>query len=381
MRIAWGKILLVAGSSISCIVLVDLILLALHGPVRVVENFYEPDPLCGYRMRPETDFVFANSFRGYAARVHTNSHGLRDDEFPVAKPAGEFRVLLIGDSFTAGLEVDRRETFEAVCESQLARHGPVQVINAGVRGYNLDNIRGFLENEGIHYEPDVVVYLFVENDLTNEIESKPAVTDETRGTVWHGWIGRLSAYSHLLRRVQILRARVALRRDPATGPPDKARISTGLYLMLLDENRGNPAFSRTAERICHLDDICRNHAAHFVLVGAPHREEIDPTVQAWWRRVTRAKGHPDFDGVRDFLASTARQCSLDRMDPIPVFRRERPQVRSFWFHEDGHLNREGHRLLGQLLAAHIEGLESFHLWQQRQSAAKGQVSWQESTGE
>lgn len=125
MRVAWGKILLVAGSSLGCIVAVDLVLLALHGPVHVVEDFYEAAPVYGYRMRPNTDFFFANAFRGFAAQVHTNDHGLRDDDFQVPKRAGELRVLLVGDSFTAGLEVDRKDTFEAICESRLARRGPV----------------------------------------------------------------------------------------------------------------------------------------------------------------------------------------------------------------------------------------------------------------
>ena len=68
--------------------------------------------------------------------------------------------------------------------------------------------------------------------------------------------------------------------------------------------------------------------------------------------------HPDFDGVRRFLGWVASECSLDYFDAIPEFRRRRPEVPSFWFHQDGHLNAEGHRLLGELLASHIEGIES-----------------------
>src|SRR5262245_40825317 len=36
-----------------------------------------------------------------------NSKGLRDDEIPYEKPAGEYRILVCGDSFTLGYTVDR----------------------------------------------------------------------------------------------------------------------------------------------------------------------------------------------------------------------------------------------------------------------------------
>jgi hypothetical protein len=142
LRSHHGKILLALASVVATLVAVDLVLLAVHGPVRVVEDFYEPEPRFGYRMRPNLDFVFASPYHGYRARVHTNSRGLRDDEITVPKPPGVFRILLLGDSMTAGLEVERQASFESVCESHLRTHAPVEIVNAGVRGYNLDNIIG-----------------------------------------------------------------------------------------------------------------------------------------------------------------------------------------------------------------------------------------------
>ena len=336
----WGKLLLVGGSAVVCVLLVDLILLVLHGPVRVVEDFYAPEPRYGYRMRSNLEFLFASP-----------------------KPAGVFRVLLLGDSFTAGLEVDKDETFEAICEQQLAAYGPVEVINAGVRGYNLDNILGFLENEGITYEPDLVVYLFAENDLTNVPAYSPESGDVSRGFTLRGVLGRIATYSHLTYRVEILRATWQLRRQrDRSSPTERARVSTGLYLLLHERDYTGPAYQLTAARICRLDSICRDRDSDFVLAGAPHREEIDPETQAWWRDTLVDGERADFDGLRRYLAWVGGQCSVTTLDPVPDFRRRRQQVQSFWFYKDGHLNRVGHRLLGELLAAQVRAEPRFRDW-------------------
>ena len=53
-------------------------------------------------------------------------------------------------------------------------------MNAGVRGYNLDNIVGYLDAEGLALDPDLVVYVFTDNDLTTEPAFRPEKTDASR---------------------------------------------------------------------------------------------------------------------------------------------------------------------------------------------------------
>ncbi len=359
----WGKLLLVCGSALGCVLLVDLLLLAVYGPVRVVEDFYAPEPRYGYRMRSNLEFVFASPYHGYEARVRTNARGLRDDDFGLPKPRGLFRVLLLGDSFTAGLEVDKDDTFEAVCERALAVDGPVEVINAGVRGYNLDNILGFFAHEGRTYEPDLVLYLFAENDLTNVEAFRPEAGDVSRGFTLHGFLGRIATYSHLTYRLEILRATWQLRRQrdqPATA--ERVRVSTGLMLLLQPRDAAEPAYALTAARICRLDSLCRAAGSAFVLAGAPHREEIDPETQVWWRNTLLDGERADFDSLRRYLAWAGSTCGLTVLDPVPDFRRRRPDVQSFWFHQDGHLNARGHRLLGELMAARIRAQPGYREW-------------------
>ena len=63
------------------------------------------DPEIVYELRPN----IAGTFLGKPYR--TNSHGMRDDELPLAKPAGQLRIALVGDSLGFGWGVPIEESF------------------------------------------------------------------------------------------------------------------------------------------------------------------------------------------------------------------------------------------------------------------------------
>jgi lysophospholipase L1-like esterase len=325
MRRRRATILLALVSALGTVLLVDVTFLVLRGPVRTLENFYEPAAGFGYRMRPNAEFVFASPYHGYSATVRTNARGLRDDEIHVPKPPGTFRVLLLGDSMTAGLEVSKDETFEAVCEERLRTFGEVEVVNAGVRGYNLDNILRFFESEGASYAPDLVAYLFVENDLKSASKPEPNMLDHSRGFTLRGAWGWLASYSHIT-------------------------------------FRPGPAYLNTAERIATLASLCHQAGADFLLAGAPHRLEIDPGTQAWWNRYLAGDRELDFDAVRAYLDWVAARHGLERFDPVPAYRRGWRDGQPYWFHKDDHMNPRGHRLLGQQLGERIQAMPRFQAW-------------------
>lgn len=102
-----------------------------------------------------------------------NSRGLRADrDHPYEKPEGVFRIVSLGDSFTAGYEVQGDETFSAVLERALRSAGlRVEVLNAGVSGYSNAEAAVYLERELLRYEPDLVLLSFYANDLVDNVRS------------------------------------------------------------------------------------------------------------------------------------------------------------------------------------------------------------------
>ncbi len=93
--------------------------------------------------------------------VSINSRGLREREIPYVKPPGVYRVLVLGNSVTVGFEVPAEKVLTRVMEDELTKLGhPAQVLNGACRGWGSDQSLLFLEEEGLKYHPDLVVYVF-----------------------------------------------------------------------------------------------------------------------------------------------------------------------------------------------------------------------------
>jgi lysophospholipase L1-like esterase len=107
--------------------------------------------------------------------IRNNSLGFRDDEFPVQKPAGEWRALALGDSFTYGMGVRAEDNWPTVLERLLRaqRGAPVQVVNGGMACGNgarsAAEYAPWLEREGLSFGPDLVILGFCLNDFSDDI--------------------------------------------------------------------------------------------------------------------------------------------------------------------------------------------------------------------
>jgi len=111
----------------------------------------------------------------YGHDVTFNSAGMRDREHSVEKPAGVFRVLLLGDSFMEALQVPFDSSFPALLERGLAeRTGKrVEVVSAGVSGWGTDDELRYLTQYGLRYQPDlVVVAMTLHNDISDNLRQE-----------------------------------------------------------------------------------------------------------------------------------------------------------------------------------------------------------------
>jgi hypothetical protein len=104
-----------------------------------------------------------------------NSYGLRGRAVAVPKPPGTFRIVVLGDSFTFGEGVAEDETFSARLEGLLRDHGSarddprrIEVVNAGVAGYNTRDEVVYLKNRWVSLEPDLVLLVFYLNDAYDD---------------------------------------------------------------------------------------------------------------------------------------------------------------------------------------------------------------------
>ena len=98
-----------------------------------------------------------------------NSLGYRNEEFPLEKPSGVFRIVALGGSSTYDVSIkDNDDTFAAQLEKLLKEdygYPDVQVINAGVSGYNSWEILVNLEFRVLDLDPDLVIIYEGTNDV------------------------------------------------------------------------------------------------------------------------------------------------------------------------------------------------------------------------
>ena len=136
------------------------------------------DPELGYRHPRSVQYTLGDN------QVSLNSKGLRDEEIDYPKPAGERRILALGDSVTFGWGTDQGDSFadrmEPLLQQRTGDHW--QVINAGVNGYNTEQEQRWLQTEGLRYQPDIVLLTYVINDADAPID--PNETTWRRHPEW-----------------------------------------------------------------------------------------------------------------------------------------------------------------------------------------------------
>jgi hypothetical protein len=194
--------------------------------------------------------------------VRTNSFGLRSPEVAVPKPAGTFRILLLGDSFTFGLRAADDQVFARRLEQQLREHyhrDSIEVVNAGVLSYC--PLLEYLQYR--HYlhglEPDVVILNFDMSDVQDQLAySRELVRDEngvplfvtepSLGGNTASPIPRLLLFEWLGRRVRGARGRIQSTLEGVGFVRDQDR-----YLWALDD--GPPMDREAAEAMAPIVDL------------------------------------------------------------------------------------------------------------------------------
>lgn len=300
--------------------------------------FVQYDSVRGWRNIPNAHRRYVTP--EFSVAMDYNAHAYRGPLVPYDKPAGTYRVLLLGDSYLEAYSVPLQDRVAEVAQRLLAPG--VQVIALGTGGYSTDQELLWLESEGVRYSPDLVVVLFCINDVwynnraTYPRGAKPVFQiagDSLRLTgvpvprvlaaapadfSLKRWIGE---HSHLLRLVRRAMRRSAVVQQ-ATGIPDE---------MLPFQEQRSPAVDSAlvmTEKL--LARMKREVGGRLVVMLVPA-----PQAQ-------RAPGR---------FAELCRAAGVACIDPTARFVAAKE---SLTYAEDGHWNAKGHRLAADVLAEIVQ---------------------------
>lgn len=127
-------------------------------------KIFIPDHVLGNKLIPNvTEYVFTSDF---CVIYKTNSMGLREKEI---EDTAKFKILFLGDSFTFGVGIPYGSRFSDLIEKEIKN---VYTINSGVPGYGIHQMYLWLRGYGMNLKPNLVICSIIPLDLDRSIYKK-----------------------------------------------------------------------------------------------------------------------------------------------------------------------------------------------------------------
>ncbi len=255
-----------------------------------------------------------------------NSRGFRDVEHTADKPAGVFRIVLIGDSVAEGRDVPADSTFGRDLERMLNARGDslrYEVILLARAGYSTSQELVLLEDEAPRYHPDLILWSYCLNDPAHP--------------VYHNANGNLGRYYYRPRSyVAALVFQAAFRiKQKFRGENCPTEFHAFLHCAFRQEVRAN---------IARIASDARKLGAPVAFVVHPIFEDA-PSFATY--SLTDVHAHLDRD---------ARDAGMVPIDLLPAFRAFAPadlKINRDDYFDPWHLNVLGHRITASIIRDHL----------------------------
>jgi hypothetical protein len=356
-------------------------------------QLYEASRERGWTLRAAASGVLSAETR---QTVRINRHGFRDRERNFEKPAGTFRVAVLGNSWTEALQVPLEKTYPAVLEEELQKLAccgdkRVEVLNFGVAGYSTGQELLTLQQEVWKYKPDLILLAFYPaRDIANNIRELNNAANPEQSPYYVYRDGELiedTAFRELpplqppqialqeLRytvndHVRLLRAVNAIQRSvklrlataAATERAEKFGVENLEYSIYAppESTAMRDAWRVTEGLLVLMRDEVKAHGAQFRIVVLATRPQVlpDPAKRAALQQKL---------GVKDFSYADRQLQEFGEKEAIPVTllapvlsayaEAHRTYLNGFSDHNwgTGHWNATGHWLAAEAIAADLCG--------------------------
>jgi hypothetical protein len=338
-------------------------------------TYVEADSVLHHRLKPS----HTATRRGVSFR--TNALGLKDREYPPAKPADVFRILILGDSFVEGFGLPVEDTMPKQLESELSRRrcrARVEVVNGGVAGYSPILEYLFLKHAGLALAPDLVVLAFDMTDVHDDfIRSKVAafapdglpgaVPPDRRGEsgvlapplAKPRWLRFLDPVERSANHLQIWQSfRTSRRGQALLGSVERTPERLAALGLIGDVQydpvaitrdvegaREGTAWAITERYLGGMAALARRHGVPLALVVYPHSHQVSATESPGGRRkMGVGPGFSASDRPFRRLDALGRRHDLPVIDLVSLFRERSAGEGPLFFADDMHHNARGARV-------------------------------------
>jgi lysophospholipase L1-like esterase len=306
------------------------------------------NPKIGYEPVPLVYTGRDLSFYDYLGA--SNSLGFRDRDHAVAKPAGVYRIVVLGDSIAAGLHVERNEdVFPPILERLLNQAGlRAEVINLAVSGYNTQQEVELLRDKGLQYHPDLVLVAYtmssrehLDGDILKtllEAERQQGGQGGVSSARVNSWLVRSALYRFLRFRV------LAAKRPPAPA----AAGATAAGGTVVDGGAGPQHY---------LDLVSADTVApYFGVLRDLARQQRFQVLVAVFPRFVRTFGYYTFGRQHQFVGELAKQNGFALVDLLVPFSDCRKAAAEPISSDNFHPSPYGHRCAAAAIARAVLAL-------------------------
>lgn len=322
-----------------------------------------------FRLKPNLDLTTA--FAERRVTIRTNSHGMRWREVSPEAPRLASRIAFVGDSFTFGLWADGAEqTFVGVADALLRRDGH-EALNFGVPGYGLIDEELILQDTVMKFGPRLVVLAFCNgNDFLdtylgphrnkiappgvletdwNHVESR--IPAEFRRRRPPEVLKRSYVYGLLKHTAQSLRPEggMTTRSAGQSSSPvlDRSYTSNEFWSQARYPDFAVTARDTSLATLDKIADFLSRKGVRFVIVTIPSFQQV--------YMASAFRDGFDIELPQRFIAGFANARGLGYLDLLPALRAYADRGGDPYFRPEGHLRNEGHRVVGEEIAAYLHG--------------------------
>lgn len=319
-------------------------------------SFLEYHPVLGYRFIPNLKARVPHESGGYLIRV--NNFGFRcNHNFSIKKEKNNRRVLLFGDSYTAGDGVSNEFRYGDLLEQLVPN---LEVYNFGLPGSGTDQQYLAYREFAANIEHDLVIIAVL-------VENIRRVASHYR--VWHNEQGQLVCYAKpyfVMNRGVLTPMNIPPRKDPIPSVelPDEEKE-------FLDYGSRFPKIEKLIAKL-HLKDFAQSITRYqpvpeYNRPGNPAWQLMQNILKEWIRNEPKpvlimplpvyqyleGMSNPSYYQARFNELAHDTGCLL--YDLLPdLLKYSLEQRRQFRFKKDAHPTREGHAAIANCLAPILE---------------------------
>ena len=323
-----------------------------------IKIFQESD-INGWEHKPYS--VDYNGYGDPPPKIYINNLGFRDDDFKYNE--NENSILMLGDSFTFGTGLSKKEIFPELLEEKLNQQylKKWNVLNAGHIGYAVDNYYLLLKKHIEEVKPKMVIMnFFVANDVTelrrhNWVKKKDDIIKVIDQKVFVK-NNQLMSYENkipnsyflffLNQRYQILLAKLGYKERV------HPTLTWPVFLKETDEGYDDriPYFwNKVFESLDMIDRFTRERNIIFKIVIIPM--DVQVSEHYWDKYPNKYFTEESFQARRpqEKLTTFCQKKKIECLDLLPFFQKNKNIDKLYYQNEDPHFDKIGHQVTAELI--------------------------------